>query len=89
MKQPPYRIEFLGGFSSLGGCFTTVEGLLQEVSVQVCGCVCAGVWVSVLVYGCVCAGVGVCAGVDVCAGVWVCLHMCSVWGDSNHINHYI
>ena len=47
------------------------------VSVQMC------VGVSVKVCGCVCAGV------DACTGVWVCLHMCIVWGDSNHIYHYI
>ena len=104
------------GFGSLGGRFTTVEGLLEEVSVQVCGCgrvcvcrcvcvgvsVCAGVWM----WACLCVQVCVVVDVSVCAGVWmwgmsvcasvlsyagvcVCLHMCSVWGDSNHISLYI
>ena len=54
-------------------------------SVQVCGCVCAGVWVwlcrcvgvsvqvwmSVQVCGCLCRCKGV--GMSVCAGVWVCV----------------
>ena len=48
-------------FGSLGGRFTTVEGLLQEVSGQVCGC------------GLVCVCRCVCVGVSVCTGVWVCL----------------
>ena len=77
------------GFGSLGGRFTTVEGLLEEVSGQVCGCGlsgCANVWSGqVCVCKCVGVGVSVCRCVGVSAGVWVCLHMCSVWGDSNHI----
>ena len=90
------------GFGSLGGRFTTVEGLLQEVSLQVCGCLCTGVWV----WACLCVDVSVCAGVSSgrvcvfrCVGMWVCLCRCvgvgkyvcaGVWGDLNHtLYHYI
>ena len=65
------KLEFEVGFGSLGGRFTT-EGLLQEVSMQVCGCGCVSVCRCV---GVVCAGVSVqmcwCVCASVCAGVWV------------------
>ena len=65
------------GFGSLGGCFTctTVEGLLDEVSLQVCeweGCVgyVEGWW-------------GVCrGGWGVCRGVWGVWRVCP---SSHHL----
>ena len=70
------------GFGSLGGRFTTVEGLLQEVSGQVCGCgaVCR-VGVGVQVCG-VCGrggGVRVRCGQGCCGWVrHVCVCKCVV-----------
>ena len=79
----PSRIGFWSGFGSLGGHFTTVQGLLQEVSVQacewgrVCVCRCGWVWVSVQVCGhCLCRCVGICADVTVSVLVCGCLCKC-------------
>ena len=60
LKQPPSSFQnwiLKMGFGSLGGHCTTVEGLLEEVSVQVC------LWVSRM---CACSAC-VCEGGDVCA----------------------